>query len=196
MSEQLKTQNSKLKTPRVSVLMPTYRQAAFIRRAIESLLAQALTDWELLVVDDGSPDETGAIVAAYLADPRIRYWRIERNGGLGAALNQATTLARGRYIAYLPSDDVYDLDRLAALLALLDRDPGVYLAYGGLRWAYRRYEPTLQGEAAVGREADALANPPPVTRESLLASGNLLALVQVMHRRDHEEAGPGARGLD
>ena len=177
--------------PLVSVLMPTYKQAAFVRRAIESLLAQTLADWELLIVDDGSPDETGQIAAGYLDDPRVRYTRLERNGGLGAALNLAAAQARGRYVAYLPSDDVYYPEHLATLAALLERDPAIYLAYGGLRWAYRRYEPTLHGEAAVGREAEALANPPPVTRESLLTDGNLLAMVQVMHRRDHETSGEG-----
>ncbi len=70
--------------PRVSVLMPTYGQAHFIRRALDSLLAQSLTDWELIVVDDGSPDDTPKIVQPYLADPRIRYSRFARNRGLGA----------------------------------------------------------------------------------------------------------------
>src|SRR5215210_1606067 len=92
---------------RVSVLMPTFRQARFIRRAIESLRAQTLSDWELIVVDDGSPDDTAGVVAPYLADSRFRYHRLPRNLGRGAALNAATSLARGRYLAYLPSDDVY-----------------------------------------------------------------------------------------
>jgi hypothetical protein len=166
--------------------MPTYKQAAFIRRAVESLLAQTLADWELIVVDDGSPDDTRTALAPYLADPRVRYQRQERNIGLGAALNLATRMARGRYIAYLPSDDVYYPEHLARLAGLLDATPDIYLAYGGLRWAYQRYEPTLHGAGAVGREAEALASPPPITRESPLTSGNLLALVQVMHRRDHE----------
>src|SRR5215472_3094090 len=93
--------------PLVSVLMPTYRQDAFIARALESLLAQTLDDWELVLVDDGSPDDTHAVVRRYLDDGRIRYVRNVRNAGLGAALNQATALATGRTIAYLPSDDFY-----------------------------------------------------------------------------------------
>ena len=58
-------------TPRVSVLMPTFKQAHFIQRALESLLAQTMTDWELLIVDDGSPDNTLAVIQPYLADARI-----------------------------------------------------------------------------------------------------------------------------
>jgi hypothetical protein len=69
--------------------MPTFQQAAFIRRALDSLCAQSLPDWELHVVDDGSTDATQTAVVPYLEDPRIRYARFERNRGLGADLNYA-----------------------------------------------------------------------------------------------------------
>ena len=123
-------------TPRVSVLMPTFKQAAFIRRALESLRAQTFQDWELVIVDDGSPDDTQAVIEPYLADPRLRLIRLAKNGGLGAALNTATAEARGRYLAYLPSDDVYYPDHLARLVDRLDSQPDVVLAYSGLRWEY------------------------------------------------------------
>jgi glycosyltransferase involved in cell wall biosynthesis len=171
--------------PIVSVLMPTYQQAAFIRRALESLRAQTLAAWELIVVDDGSTDETATILTGY-DDARIHVVRNTRNQGLGAALNQATALARGRYLAYLPSDDLYDPDHLARLVALLDARPEVYLAYSGLRWGYQHAGPTLRGADVVGQEAAALANLPPVTRDTVIPSGNILALVQVLHRRDWE----------
>lgn len=169
--------------PRVSVLMPTFKQAAFLPRALESLLAQTLTDWELIVLDDGSPDETADVLAPYLADPRVRLIRFERNRGLGHALNVATREARGRYLAYLPSDDVYYPDHLGTLADLLDARPEVDLAYGGVRWAYWNYGPTLRGEEAVGREAEVIASPPAAKRGERVPSGNPLALVQVMHRR-------------
>jgi len=182
-------------TPLVSVLMPTFKQAAFIRRALESLRAQTLTDWELVIIDDGSPDETRDIVAAYLVDTRIRFRRLPRNRGLGAALNVATAQARGRYLAYLPSDDLYYPDHLARLVDCLEARAEIGLAYGGVRWGYQQRGPTLQGEAAVGREAEALglavsdgglapeSSPSPDLRPSC---PNLLALVQVMHRREWE----------
>lgn len=175
--------------PLVSVLMPTYRQAAFIRRAIDSLCAQTYTRWELIVVDDGSPDETAAILATY-RDDRIRVTRNWRNTGLGAALNQATALARGLYLAYLPSDDVYDPQHLERLVALLEARPEIDLAYGGVRWNYQQSGPTLRGAEIVGHEALALAELPPVTRDAVLPSGNILALVQVMHRRGSFDALP------
>ncbi len=128
-------------TPRVSVLIPTFDQAAFIPRALDSLLAQTLTEWEALVVDDGSPDGTGAAVAPYLRDGRVRYERLERNGGLGAALNRALDRARAPLIAYLPSDDVYYPEHLATLAGCLDEHPDAALAYSGMRHGYNRSAP-------------------------------------------------------
>ena len=142
----------------VSVLMPTFKQARFIRRALDSLFAQSLQDWELLVIDDGSPDDTAAQVASYLDDPRLRYRRLERNRGLGAALNDGLDLAQGRFIAYLPSDDLYYTDHLASLAGCLAEEPGAVLAYAGLRHHYNRC-----AEERV--------------------SGHPLQLVQAMHRR-------------
>ncbi len=131
----------KLETPppRVSVLMPTYRHAQVIRRAIESLCAQTMQDWELLVVDDGSPDGTEQAVAPLLVDKRIRYRRLDSNRGLGAALNYGLALARARLIAYLPSDDVYYPEHLASLIQCLESNPLAVLAYSGVRYHYNRY---------------------------------------------------------
>jgi len=184
-------------TPRVSILMPTYRQAPFIRRALEGLRAQHLKDWELLIIDDGSDDDTRQVLQPYLDEPRIRYHRLERNGGLGNALNLATSMARGQYIAYLPSDDVYFPEHLERLAALLDARPDVYLTYGGVRWSgrpacsdhvgrglywtYDRQEPTLQGPVPANTEAELLERIRHKPEDN-----NLLALVQVMHRRTLE----------
>src|SRR5256885_117484 len=91
-----------LLAPLVSVLMPTYGQAGFIRRALDSLLAQSLSNWEAVIVDDGSQDDTAAIVQSYLVDHRIVYVRNARNGGLGRAINRAMELAHAPLLAYLP----------------------------------------------------------------------------------------------
>ncbi|MFZ6182197.1 glycosyltransferase family 2 protein [Nannocystis pusilla] len=144
--------------PAISVLMPTYGHARFIPAAIASLLAQERADWELIVVDDGSPDDTAAVVAPYLADPRISYERLAHNVGLGAALNVALARARAPRIAYLPSDDLYWPDHLASLAARLDAEPAAALAYSGVRHHYNR-----RADGAV--------------------AGHSLQLVQVMHRR-------------
>lgn len=180
------------RTPRVSVLMPTFKHEAFLVRALDSLLAQTFTDWELVVVDDGSPDRTREVLGPYLADDRIRYVRNPRNIGLGACLNLATGLARGEYLAYLPSDDVWFVGHLARLVATLDAEPEVFLAYGGVQMGIGAifyddpdwlHAATLRGDDVVGREAEVLADPQPVAWLDHLKSGNILALVQVMHRR-------------
>jgi hypothetical protein len=187
--------------PTVSVLMPTFRQASFLPRALESLAAQTYQDWEAVVVDDGSPDETSEIVTqAAAADPRIRLVRLDRNEGLGHALNVATAHARGALLAYLPSDDVFYADHLTLAVKLLTDQPEIYLAYGGVRWGHNPLNQewlghwgegaTLQGDDPVGREAEALENPPVVTGFSFLKNGNLLALAQVVHRRDLEAECP------
>ncbi len=151
--------------PHISVLMPTFRQAAFIRRAIYSLCQQSLPDWELIIVDDGSthPDgsidhETPAAVQSFLADPRIRYIRLAKNHGLGYALNFALDKARAPYVAYLPSDDLYHADHLAGLLACLEQHPAAVLAYSGVRHHYNKVAPGA-------------------------IDGYSLQLVQVLHRR-------------
>jgi len=158
-----------LSAPLVSVLMPTFKHAPFIHRAVESLLAQRFADWELVIVDDGSPDDTAAALAPLLAaDSRLRYIRRERNGGLGAALNDATAAARGRYLAYLPSDDLFYPDHLQRLADLLESRPDASLAFGGLRYQYQKFGPAPG--VAEGEEVDP----------------RKLRLVQVMHRRGHE----------
>lgn len=117
----------------VSVLMPTFNQAAFISRALESLCHQTLIDWELVIVDDGSSDQTPEVIAPYLADARLRYYRLNSNQGLGAALNYALERARAQLVAYLPSDDVYYPDHLASLVDCLKSNTDAVLAYSGVR---------------------------------------------------------------
>jgi hypothetical protein len=125
----------------VSVLMPTYGQVHFIRRALTSLTAQSMPDWEALVIDDGSPDHTLEAVAPWTADRRIRYLRLEHNGGLGRALNLGLAQTHAPLLAYLPSDDVWYRDHLAQLASLLERNPGAVLAFSGVRHHYNRYAP-------------------------------------------------------
>ncbi|MFI6130816.1 glycosyltransferase family 2 protein [Micromonospora sp. NPDC051141] len=160
--------------PRVSVLMPTYRHGWVVRRALASLRAQTLQDWELIVVDDGSPDDTRQVFADESRDGRISYHRLDENRGLGHALNVATDLARGDYLAYLPSDDVYFPDHLALLSDSLDQHPQACLAYGGAQT--HRHWAGSRGLTLLGDEPLTAAGAPGWP-------ANPLALVQVMHRR-------------
>jgi glycosyltransferase involved in cell wall biosynthesis len=155
---------------RVSVLMPTYMQAALIRRAIESVCAQTMTSWQLVIVDDGSPDGTREVVKRYLDDDRIIYVRLERNIGLGAALNRALALASAPLIAYLPSDDLYYADHVESLAAELERNPEAVLAFSGVK-----HEIRVPGAGVVSRGSSMGQ-----------IEGYLLQRVQVMHRRTND----------
>ena len=129
-------------TPAISVLMPTYNQSAFIGRAIDSLRQQTLADWELIIINDCCTDNTEAIIQPYLADNRIRSYRLERNQGPGAALNYGLGLTQAPLIAYLPSDDLYYNDHLASLADCLAQNPQAVLAYAGVRYHYNRLAPS------------------------------------------------------
>src|SRR3954469_6321260 len=110
-------------SPLVSIITPAYNSAAFIAETIYGALAQTVTDFELIVVDDGSTDGTvEAVYAAANGDPRVSVVRAE-NGGQAAARNCALAIAGGQFIALLDSDDVWMPHYLASQLALLERFP-------------------------------------------------------------------------
>jgi hypothetical protein len=117
--------------PRVSVCIPTYNRARYLGEAIESALAQTFTDFELVVVDNCSADETPEVAAAYAArDARVRYVRNERNLGLVGNFLRCVEVARGDYVALLHDDDVYLPDMLAATAGALAAHPAAAFAYG------------------------------------------------------------------
>ena len=104
--------------PKVSVVMPAYKSAGFIALAVNSVLAQTLQDWELIIVDDCSPDDTASVaMAAAGGDPRVKLVRAPQNGGVARARNLGNQQATGEWIAVLDSDDAYEPSRLETLLA-------------------------------------------------------------------------------
>jgi len=107
--------------PAVSVCIPAYRGAAHIGEAIESVLAQTFTDFELVVIDDASPDDTAQVVMRY-RDPRVRLVRNESNAGVQANWNRCLELARGRYFKLLPQDDLLAPECLAREVEVLEAD--------------------------------------------------------------------------
>jgi glycosyltransferase involved in cell wall biosynthesis len=107
--------------PLVSICIPTYLGAQTIGATIESVLGQDFQDFELIIVDDGSPDETGAIVARF-ADSRIRYERNERNLGPLGNWNRCQALAQGKYFKLLPHDDLLAPSCLTQQVKVLEND--------------------------------------------------------------------------
>lgn len=113
--------------PLVSVVISTYNRSKYIASCIESVIAQSFKNWELIIINDGSTDNTKTVVASF-SDERIRYFEQE-NKGLAAARNRATTLARGRYIAVHDDDDLMLPNRLADSLRAVEE--GFNGTYGG-----------------------------------------------------------------
>lgn len=115
--------------PRISVIMPTYNRARFLGDAIRSVLAQTLTDFEVIVVDDGSTDNTSEIVRAF-ADPRVKYLRQDNQGPAGAR-NNGIRASTGEYVSFLDSDDTFLPRKLEIQARALDLEYDLGLVAGG-----------------------------------------------------------------
>ncbi len=118
--------------PRVSVCIPVFNREAYIGAAIQSVLAQDYADFELLLIDDGSTDDSIATIRRH-DDPRVRLVCNESNLGIPATRNRALELARGEYLAWLDSDDRMTAGRLARQVRFLDQHPQVCMVGGWLR---------------------------------------------------------------
>lgn len=114
----------------VSIILPTYNRAHSIRRSIESILRQTYPHWELLVIDDGSSDNTEEVVTEIAAlDSRVRYYRQPQNRGVAAARNEGIGQVRYEYIAFQDSDDVWKEDKLEKQMRVFDEQPRVGMVY-------------------------------------------------------------------
>ena len=178
--------------PAVSVVMPVYNAAAHLSAALDSMLAQTFTDFELIALDDGSMDETGALLAACAArDARVRLAGSPQNQGLVARLNQGLELARGRYIARMDGDDTSRPERLARQVALLDAQPGVGACGSWIRVfgdAPARVERYPADDAAIRCELlfrSALAHPATMLRGDLVRRHGLRYQAQFVHAEDY-----------
>lgn len=102
----------------VSIVMPSYNTGRFIAKSIRSVLAQTYENWELIIVDDCSTDDTDAVVGTF-SDRRIRYLKNQNNSGAAVSRNRALREARGRWIAFLDSDDLWEPEKLQMQLAFM-----------------------------------------------------------------------------
>ncbi|OFX57553.1 MAG: hypothetical protein A2046_10815 [Bacteroidetes bacterium GWA2_30_7] len=118
-----------MRNPKVTVTMPAYNVSKFIKEAIESVLAQDYDSFELLILDDGSTDDTWEIIKRYKKDPRVRAFRNRKNAGGGAARNKTIRLARGKYISFCDADDLMLPGNLKTLSRYLDAHPGTGMVY-------------------------------------------------------------------
>ena len=138
-------------SPAVSIILPTYNRKRWLELAVASVLAQSFTDWELIVADDGSDDETKTYLRTLESEPNVRIRWLAHSGNPSRVRNAALRDARARYVAFIDSDDVWSARKLEAQLAALQSSPRC-------RWSYtscdridadgRLLEPALQPATA------------------------------------------------
>jgi glycosyltransferase involved in cell wall biosynthesis len=147
--------------PLVSVVIPAYNAAAFIKDCVESVLDQTFRDFELIVVDDGSTDGTAEVLAAY--GDRIHCLR-QPNGGVSRARNQGVARARGRWVAFLDADDAWTRTKLGRQVEELRRRPDCRACYTAILVADARLNPLAEQRSGRGT----------VETVDLLVEGNLV----------------------
>lgn len=120
------------KKPKITVIMPAYNVAKYIAQAIESVLSQDYEKFELIMLDDGSNDNTFNVMKKYENDPRIKIYRNKKNQGVGAARNKLLRLAMGEYISPCDADDVMLPNNLKTLSNFLDKHKKIGVVYADL----------------------------------------------------------------
>lgn len=119
--------------PLISVIIATYNRAAYLPFAVDSILNQTYRNLELIIVDDGSADNTQEVLAHLQSDPRVRSIR-QRNAGQGAATNRGISLARGDYIAFLDDDDAWIPQKLELQVSAMEADKDAAVIYSPLSY--------------------------------------------------------------
>ena len=121
--------------PTVSVIIPAYNRADLIGETLESVFAQTYRDYEIIVVDDGSTDNTKEVLASLAAAGKLRY-TYQENAGLPAARNTGIRLAVGKYVAFLDSDDLFAPDKLEKQVAVFEANLDAMLVHSGFSKYY------------------------------------------------------------
>ena len=155
----------------VSIITPSYNTARFLRETIESVRAQTYTNWEMLIVDDCSTDETDDVVASF-ADSRIRYFKNERNSGAAVSRNRALREAKGKWIAFLDSDDLWTPEKLERQITFMQEN--------GVTFSYTNYEETDEQ----GNRTGVLGTGPRRIGRMRMRTFNYMGCLTVMYDRD------------
>lgn len=181
-------------TPLVSVVIPTYNHARYLRRALQSVIDQTYTNWEAIVIDNHSKDNTDEVMASF-ADPRITYLKIHNNGVIAASRNAGIREAKGEWIAFLDSDDWWTVDKLQACFDCIDdqvdlvyhdleivRDPPALIRRNAIKtWQVKK--PVLIDLLLKG---NAIANSSVVVRKSMLEKiGGINMSVEMIAAEDY-----------
>lgn len=167
----------------VSVVMPVYNREKLVARAIDSILAQTFTNFELIIVDDGSTDSTADVLKDYAArDKRIRILTHSQNKGIAHARNTGLFAARGKYIAPMDSDDYALPNRLAKTVLFLEQHPGVVAVTGKIS-LFQNQLPTVPAEESSYNNAYTLEYFPGYKNAELLFE-NLFQNIASLYRKN------------
>ncbi len=171
--------------PKVSICIPSYNLAPYIGETIQSVLNQTFTDFELLIEDDGSTDNSVAAIHPFLSDPRVSLVVRTQNEGQNQTTNHLVRRARGEYMALLPADDVWAPDKLEKQVAYLNANPACGITFS---W------PAFMDIGGAQHEVDAkLYEPKNMERQfwqKRFMVGNCLFIATSLYRRSlHEEIG-------
>ena len=159
----------------ISIILPTFNHAKFLKKAIESVISQSYINWELIIIDNNSTDETFDIVNSY-SDRRIRYSKIQNNGVIAASRNHGISLSNGSWIAFLDSDDWWTKNKLSRSVEYINEDK-FDLIYHDLFLVYKTNQKSYQ-RLARSRNLNS-----PVF-EDLLLNGNGILNSSVIVRKD------------
>ena len=126
----------------VSIIMPSYNTGKFIKESVESVLVQTYENWELIIVDDCSTDKTDDVISPLLTDARIRYLKNDKNSGASLSRNRALREAKGKWIAFLDSDDLWHPQKLEKQIAFMEKH--------GYQFSYTNYHEINRESALTG----------------------------------------------
>ncbi len=127
-----------LPNPKVSIIIPAYNTEDYISEAINSVLEQTFQDFELIVVNDKSTDNTKKEIESFLPNSKIIFVDLERNRGRAGALNEGLKIMNGEFVSFLDSDDIYILDKTEKQVKFMEKNPEVDMVYGTANYAGSR----------------------------------------------------------
>lgn len=168
--------------PRVSVIVPAYNHASFVASSIQSVLAQTFNDFELLVSDDGSTDDTAKVIAA-IKDRRLTFFPNDVNRGACVVTNELVWRARGEYIAVLNSDDEWHPEKLERQLQWMEAHPSIGACFSRVEWIDKDGNALADDQIAFGKVFDQENRSQAAWLRHFLFSGNCLCHPSVLIRR-------------
>lgn len=127
--------------PFFSVIITTYNRSALLKRALDSLIAQTETEWEAIIVDDGSTDNTASLIKPYLEKGNKIKYVFQKNAGYAMSKNTGVFLSKGQFITFLDSDDEYMPTHLETRKTILEKNPQVQFLHGGVKVIGSQYVP-------------------------------------------------------